>query len=506
MGQILGNLTNPGVMSPSGQTQYYPNQGAAGIALAKQAAQTAQPSTSSISGGLDGPQSVSYQNQQGAQPQMVRPSFIQAAMTGPGGTPNAESPALTKAGSLITILRSGLLGGLAGRAASEQTVAATGGRRSGGIGAGFTAGYTQPFQEAEQRQQAQIGQAGLQPIPLPGGVTVPAAIAPKFLSPYLGYQGKIGAAQIVTGGKEAAAQTAANAKIQSTQMENQNKLDVVGLQTAITANKGSKYLSDVDPQTGQPFYHVLNPYGKEIGRADVNMLPSLMQRTSSTVDWKQDENGDWVALPKQTISGPTLPGRAGAPQAATPGTPSTPGTPNRIHGKIPELVQGTTPNGQQIAGTPAELRAAGVNEFTKMPANNQSQVITARNLTSKGGLFDMVANDLSKFKPEELDGLGNRWQEFLTGTFGADNRYIALRTHLNGLTGTALMQAHVGSRGGEHMMDHFADLADAHTFNYKNLNAAVDAERQYVEERAMRPPKASGSGGAVDSLLKKYGG
>src|SRR2546430_12516404 len=85
------------------------------------------------------------------------PTFQQAASAGatPGGA-NALSPGLNKAGKLVTLLTSGLQGALAGRAASEQTVAATGGRRSGGAGMGFEAGYTLPWQrQAQQNQLAQ---------------------------------------------------------------------------------------------------------------------------------------------------------------------------------------------------------------------------------------------------------------------------------------------------------------------------------------------------------------
>jgi len=118
------------------------------------------------------------------------------------GDQNAFSPALTKGGKLATLLMNGLQGALAGRAASEQAVIQSGGRRSAGVGTGFQAGFTLPWQRAmlpleyQQKQaETQLAQEGLKPVDV-GGVSVPQAVAPKFLSPYLGYQGKIGAAQI----------------------------------------------------------------------------------------------------------------------------------------------------------------------------------------------------------------------------------------------------------------------------------------------------------------------
>src|SRR5437899_3014483 len=82
-------------------------------------------------------------------PRIGQPSFQQAATAGamPGGA-NVLSPGLNKAGKLVTLLTSGLQGALAGRAASEATIAQTGGRRAGGAGTGFEAGYTLPWQRA----------------------------------------------------------------------------------------------------------------------------------------------------------------------------------------------------------------------------------------------------------------------------------------------------------------------------------------------------------------------
>lgn len=76
----------------------------------------------------------------------------------------------------------------------------------------------------------------------------------------------------------------------------------------------------------------------------------------------------------------------------------------------------------------------------------------------------------------------------MTGTVGTgDPRYTALRTHVNGLLGTALMQAHVGARGGERIMEHFQDIANAGKMSRDTLQAALDAEKEYVNDKAMRP-------------------
>ena len=93
-----------------------------------------------------------------ALPRMGNASFRDAASAGaaPGGV-NALSSSLSKGGKLLTLLRSGLEGGLAGRASSERAVAESGGRTSSGVGTGFEAGVQLPFLRAAMQQTVQRG-------------------------------------------------------------------------------------------------------------------------------------------------------------------------------------------------------------------------------------------------------------------------------------------------------------------------------------------------------------
>jgi hypothetical protein len=499
MGQLFSGagLTNPAVVDPtSGRTQFYPNPAAAGMAMASEARQTAQPSTASVDNS-----GVSFNQPQPAQPTMVRPSFLQAAQYGatPGGA-NLASPALSKLGKVLSFMTVAGQGALAGRAAEEQAIIASGGHRSGGIGTGFEAGYNLPFQRQATQQQLeqQRAQTGLieaeqQNVNIPGVGPLPAWLAKTMGPAWLRQQGQLGAAQIGAGAKTQAAQIGAKAK-----------LDAIGLQTEIAKQKGVKFLPDAGPD-GKQFYHVVNPFGQEIGQADVNVIPSLMAKSSETVDYKEDENGNIIALPKGTVSRPMIPGQAsgaapagGAPIPAKAGGLAAGGGGPRVvaKGKAVGMVVGTDAQGKQVAGTPQELRSAGVNSFTKLDSGESAKVNTARQLTSPGGLFDLADKDLAQFKPGELEALGPRWNEFLAGTVGtADPRYVALRTHVNGLLSTALMQAHVGARGGERIMEHFEDIANAGKMSKETLAAALNAEKQYVQEKAMRPVAQQGGQG-----------
>jgi len=79
-----------------------------------------------------------------------KPTFEQA-MTSPDGTPAPINSSETKLGKLMHILLYAAQGGLAGRAASEQELAASGGRRNGGFATGFEAAQQQPLIQAQQR-------------------------------------------------------------------------------------------------------------------------------------------------------------------------------------------------------------------------------------------------------------------------------------------------------------------------------------------------------------------
>jgi hypothetical protein len=155
------------------------------------------------------------------------------------------------------------------------------------------------------------------------------------------------------------------------------------------------------------------------------------------------------------------------------------------------MLTGSMPDGTQVAGTQDELAKAGATGVTKLPAADSSKVSVARQLISPNGLLTNTLKDVAAFKPEELTAIGNRWNEFEAGTLGlGDPRYVALRTDAK-LLSTAMMQAHVGSKGSEGMMEHFANLADAGKMSGDILKTALETERRYVTEKAMLPNSTS---------------
>ncbi len=54
-----------------------------------------------------------------------------------------------------------------------------------------------------------------------------------------------------------------------------------------------------------------------------------------------------------------------------------------------------------------------------------------------------------------------------------------------------IMQAHVGSRGGSALLEHFEDLANAGKRDALTLKSAMNSEVNYVQDKAMDPSGAN---------------
>ena|ERR1017187_1663251 len=508
MGSIFSSLTKPGVQQPSGATTNYDNPAQATQALAAASAATAAPNTSSVDGtiGPDGSSTVLANNNAqapvAAQPKIVNPTWQQAQ----------EKPELmTKGGKLLSLLQTGLEGAARGAAAGVPTNP----HISPGLGPSLAAGVETPFAMKQQQleQEKESGQNTLlraqsDMVPTPYG-PMPGGMA-KMMFP----------AMIKAGATTTAATTAAGAKRDVADTQSQTAQDVADTRAAATRDT-KRYIAspagmfdtqtrEMVPQTQQGVTitpDMAKQYGMPaefVGRPmNVSQLAQVERAqaaqagtTTNTVDFKDDGQGNIVALPKTTTTKKNLPGAAPASTPA-PTAGASGGSPKVvISGKSVPMSFGTDSDGNQVAGTPSELKSAGVSNFSPLGTAESAKVNIARQLVSPSGLFALADKDLAKFKPGELEALAPRWNEFLAGKVGtADPRYVALRTHVNGLLSTALMQAHMGARGGEHIMEHFQDMANAGTMSKETLQAALGAEKEYVQDKAMRPKAQSGSSG-----------
>jgi hypothetical protein len=156
---------------------------------------------------------------------------------------------------------------------------------------------------------------------------------------------------------------------------------------------------------------------------------------------------------------------------------------------------GSDATGNQIAGTASDLQAAGAQGVTKLDADTGKKVITARQLVSPSGLFAQIAQDMGNIDAKNgWSAASARFNDALLTKAGADPDFTPLYVHTH-LLATALMQAHVGSKGSENMMDEFKNLANAGKMKSQTLAKALSAERSYVKEKAMYPTKQAPSGG-----------
>lgn len=106
----------------------------------------------------------------------------------------------------------------------------------------------------------------------------------------------------------------------------------------------------------------------------------------------------------------------------------------------------------------------------------------------------------------KLGPLAGRWNDFMAGKWGAgDPDYAALRAKM-GLSTTLLMQAHVGSRGGSALLEHFENLANEGKMDGPTLKSAMGSEINYVQDKAMDPAGANYRKSSTVSGLPQGGG
>jgi hypothetical protein len=126
-----------------------------------------------------------------------------------------------------------------------------------------------------------------------------------------------------------------------------------------------------------------------------------------------------------------------------------------------------------LAAKTADIQRADPNDPKSAAANPEDM-----------GILQLV-DDLDK--RGKLGVVASRWNDFLAGNVGSgDPEVEALRTKM-GLSNTLLMNAHVGSRGGSYMMEHFENLANAGKMDANTLRAGVRSELDYIKDRAMLP-------------------
>lgn len=160
-------------------------------------------------------------------------------------------------------------------------------------------------------------------------------------------------------------------------------------------------------------------------------------------------------------------------------------------------VVGTDKTGKPVLVPMGQAQQMGLQNPVKADADMVNKAFAARhwlNLANKQADPKADPQDKGIMQlVDELDAEGklgpiaSRWNEFMTGKVGAGDPEIAALRAKMGLSTTLLMQAHVGSRGSAQMLEHFEDLANQKKLDGPTLKAALGAEVNYVQDKAMDP-------------------
>jgi hypothetical protein len=172
-------------------------------------------------------------------------------------------------------------------------------------------------------------------------------------------------------------------------------------------------------------------------------------------------------------------------------------------------VTGEDASGKSVMVPQSQAKTMNLQNVAKADNDTVNKTLSARHVLpllsntdpKDPGIVQMV----DKLDKEgKLGPLASRWNEFWGGKFGAsDPDYLALRTRL-GLAQTKMMQAHVGSRGGAFMLEHFEDLANAKKMSADNLRSELGQELNYMTEVAQNPAKAAAGGAAAPGSFAHF--
>jgi hypothetical protein len=344
-------------------------------------------------------------------PSIGQPSFEQAASMG-----GALSPGLNKAGKLMTLLSSGLQGALAGRQASEQMVAQTGGRRAGGVGTGFEGAFMLPWQRAAMMQdvaqkQAQTGllQSEGQTYNIPGIGPIPGWLAKAEGPAWLRMQGQEQSAQTRAGAQTQSAQIGANARVQAAQVGQKYKaVPGVGLfdtdsKQIIPGSEGIVVTPDMAEKYGLPGETIGHPLGQ------VTPIASLQRSSVFQNVPLQTAEGPIVVNRRDATAQPVVgPGgqRYQPPALASPREVADLANPGQT-----KIVSGGTAIAQGAAGPgSASVATAKKAAASAVPTNIGNQTVAFNTAMQHADLLQQAVTALNNNDVKALNSLKNRFK------------------------------------------------------------------------------------------------
>lgn len=153
--------------------------------------------------------------------------------------------------------------------------------------------------------------------------------------------------------------------------------------------------------------------------------------------------------------------------------------------KPADPVIGYDSGGNSIMTNAKDAQGLGLHDTMKPDAAMVEKVTIARSYIALNNQLQADIDQLDK--AGKLGVIASRWNEFMTGDVGkGEPEFEKFRVDL-GLANTALMQFHVGNRGGSQMLEHFENLANGKKMDANTLKAGISAEGDYAAHRAMMP-------------------
>lgn len=239
-------------------------------------------------------------------------------------------------------------------------------------------------------------------------------------------------------------------------------------------------------------YQVLNP-GKPLPPF-LTLPPTATQKDFDRVDklMQQTESAQGTKAQQDTANAMRQESQRMAQQSQA----------ERLEQQGLQPIVGTDPKtGKDVLVSASDAKSLGLTGAMKADADLVNKSHAARtwlSLASKEAPAGAPADQMGIMQlVDKMDAAGklgpiaSRWNDFLTGKIGAgDPDYAALRAKM-GLSATKLMQAHVGSRGGAFMLEHFEDLANAGKMDATTLKAGLASELNYMQDVAMLPQRGA---------------
>lgn len=159
------------------------------------------------------------------------------------------------------------------------------------------------------------------------------------------------------------------------------------------------------------------------------------------------------------------------------------------------------PDGTVGVARPGQRLPQGAVSPSQFGSMSMPTAFTKTQVASADTVKQMAENMKDQIAPmmKSLGPLAGRWNDLWTGKLGLENQEFKKFKANSLLLSSKLMNMHVGSRGGEKMMEHFDDLIGQAKQDPANLLTTLDAIIEYADLVKSHGQAQQPSGGSANS-------